>query len=219
MSEYIAELTEKIRKKNEEYEHLCSLINRNIEYVKKRLSEIFGEYDINETECNNLYSMSKNESSDNISDGRYTDIMGKIYRNLLSKSHPDRHIEKTQENYCDDDFVNITKAYEEMNIGEMFRYAEKYEHNVDNDEVLLMLEKQFCSIKNKIKKIRSCVSYNLLIHGDDKSLRDFLVYHKTERELKIKLEQLEKDNAQLREKYDELNRKKHSRPNRENTAD
>lgn len=209
MSKYIFELSEKIDKKNREYDSLCLLLNKNNDNIKNKFLKILEEYDMDEADYNNLCSSYKNNPAIiSKSNNETVHIIGKIYKNLISKSHPDRHINAYINNvdynadinnvdYNADDFVNITKAYENMDMKKMLDYASKYNCDIDYEDILLMLEKQYYSIKNNVKKIRSYTSYNILINGDDKSFRDFIMLHREN-------EKLEKENKELKEKYDRL---------------
>lgn len=198
---YISELIKKIDKKTREYDHLCCLLHTNGEYIKNKFLEILEEYGMDEADYENMFAALPTDKSvsDTIkSNGDMTYVMGKMYKNLMAKSHPDKHIHNDNEKkYDEDDFVNITRAYENMDMKKLLDYAIKYDCDIEEKNVLLILEKQYFFIKNKIKKIRSYVSYNILINDDDKSFRQYIFLYKEN-------QKLEKENRELKEKYNKL---------------
>jgi len=198
-SKYIPVLLEKINKKTTDSEYLYLILSDNANIIKDRMMEILKEYGLGESDYNKIFTCSahnpKISPSDKKIDQQISDScdMEKMYKTLLYKSHPDRHIGKEQNN----DFVDITAAYEKCDIIKLLDFASKYDCDIDDKNILVMLEKQYSSIKKYVKILRSNSSYQLFINDDEKPIREIICLY--QENIKLELE-----NAELRERAKKL---------------
>lgn len=213
-NQYIPLLLNKIKKKTEELDYLNLILSDNAATINDKMLDILKDCDLEYSEYINMCSQNaklRSPPDTNTSNSLFeSDDINKMYKTLLCKSHPDRHINEQNHDpsYNENDFVDITKAYDKSDAKTLLEFAVKYNCDIDGKNTMLILEKQYCSIKNNVKKIKSGWEYQLLINNDDRVFRQFIYIYKEHIKLESENANLKQTLEQLELKYKNLKQKK-----------
>lgn len=185
MADYISHLVNKIKIKKIKFSSLDKLIKNHEQEINSTISKIFNENDVDPSEFikNVNEKIMKHTNELIIDDNNFSNV----YKQLLVATHPDKKICET-----DDDFVLIRSSYEKGDFLTIIECAEKYKYNIDENSIILYLERQHDNLKNMIKKIKDSFSYHILIKNDLSQIYIMIDLYKENKRLKFENEQLKK---------------------------
>lgn len=182
-------LLDKIKNKKMIKKSLENMISNNAQVVNTKIMELFEENGLNESDYDKLFTSSY---ISNTNDDKNEDIV-KFYKKLLIVSHPDKSTCIDRE-----DFSDITNAYEKNDNITLLKYANKYENELDEINVIVLLEKQYMNLKKDIRYLRSSMSYSIIVNNDTQYLKTLIDTYKESLRLK-------KENEELKLKIKNMN--------------
>lgn len=159
---YINKLIKKIKLKECEYETVENMIKHYNNLVEQSINDIFIAEQLNKNDVYKQFTYTHTKIITMTPD--YQTLLNTLYKNLSLKTHPDKT------NGDDVDFKLIFQAYENKNILKMIEFANHYKlsciEDIDINLLTLILEKEWLTIKNKVKNLKNSVPYQYLINGD-----------------------------------------------------
>jgi hypothetical protein len=199
---YLNKLIKKIKLKECEYETIKAMIDNYSSLVEKLIDDIFLSEEVIKEEIlkSSIYHVNANANANaNIKCGEilsiipeYDNLVNTLYKNLCLKTHPDKT------NGDDIEFKNIMLAYENKNILKLIEYSKLYNllsiENINIHLLTLILEKQFFTLKNKVKNLKNTTGYHILISENaygTQAIRELINMYKIN-------EKLSKENGKLK---------------------
>ena len=196
---YLNKLIKKIKLKESEYETIKTMIENYSSLVEKLIDDIFLSEEVIKEEIfkSPIYYANANVNANTKCVEilsiipEYDNLVNTLYKNLCLKTHPDKT------NGDDIEFKNIMLAYENKNILKLIEYSKLYNllsiENINIQLLTLILEKQFFTLKNKVKNLKNTTGYHILISENaygTQAIRELINMYKIN-------EKLSKENEKL----------------------
>lgn len=161
--EYINSLVNKIKRKQNQYDAINSMISSYAHDVNKILNPLLEKYN---TAINDTSKKPNNPEHKYIHlTNDPNDIYKSLHDQLIKICHPDK-IHNREIDNCD--FIMIRNAYEGKDIIKLLHFAEKYriKNNYDKAALILILERQLYYLKENINNIKNGIFFKLLVTND-----------------------------------------------------
>lgn len=186
---YINKLIKKIKLKECEYETVKNMIEHYNNLVEQSINDIFIAEQLNKDDVYKEFTHTHTTKIVTMIPD-YETLLNTLYKNLSLKTHPDKT------NGDDVDFKLIHQAYENKNILKLIEFAYHYKllciEDIDVNLLTLILEKEWATIKNKVKNLKNSVPYQYLINGDS-NIRMMIDLYKENQLYKQKNENLRQE--------------------------
>jgi hypothetical protein len=169
--DYSTILINRINKRKIEINGINLILKDNSQLISEILNQILIDNDLKLEDL----STPTQKINNNIDNPPSNDFLTKLYKTLALKAHPDKN------NNQDKDFIDIKEAYQNENITDLLFYSKKYElpEIIFDGNVLLLLQKEYININNKLINCKSSIGYKLLIEGNIDSHIELIKYRKS----------------------------------------
>lgn len=190
---YLKHLINKIKLRESEYNNVKTMLEHYDSRVQDIVNEIFLNTGLTLADVFKPHQQCTSESPcapESIIQ-EYEEYYDIIYKKLALKSHPDKT------DLGNNDFVAINKAYKDKDIIKLIYYADKYNITQDQDIsqnlFVMILEKRLYEIKNKIKCLRGCLAYGILIGNKEQTIQFVKDSMETHQKISKLREEINKD--------------------------
>jgi hypothetical protein len=188
---YLTHLVEKIKLKESEYDTIINMIQYHNTEIEDTINIAFENTDV---DISDIFPSKKLDTTEgiNINNNLFYDD---LYKQLALKSHPDKV------GNDNGDFIIIKEAYEKKDIIKLLYYHDKYNlnecQNTNVNILSLLLHRKLHELKEKVKKIKSTLGYQILICDKDtviESIKKLILLKKENERIKCELYELKESN-------------------------